>query len=513
MKILLAGPGTGKTTRVKEIITTDYANAKRILVLSFTNATVRALISSFADHPNVECFTLHKYALKINHLKKRYILDGRREKDALREFALAIDVDFSFICEQLGCITFEAMITECLAFLKANPVYGTEQIGHLDLLIVDEYQDFNPTERALIDQIARFATETVILGDDDQSIYGFKDADPDGIIELFKDNSVAKLDHANMCWRCPDIVVDHARKLIERNVRRVAKAWNRTGKQGNYATKQTLSEPDAIEYVVSEIEKARAKDVESSFLVLSPTGFCVEGLVNTLLARKIPCVDFWSSPIGEEVYTRVWWLRAIFTSRSVLNLLLLWKTLTPHFRKKLKEILKAAFQTGFNEREVLGSIREMFDNALARHIDNPPTLNDFVEQHPSYAELVARLDQADLAASTGSLLADINPAKEFDRGCVNVMSIHKSKGLEAKVVFIVGLVDGVLPNDSYGIDTIEAQRRLLFVGITRALGALHLVSWVQWGDQVHKVDKSKFDYKYTKKCYYGKTSRFVGEME
>lgn len=83
MKILLAGPGTGKTTRIKEIITTDYADAKSILVLSFTNATVRDLTSSFADHPNVECVTLHKYALKINHLKNRYILGGRSESALL----------------------------------------------------------------------------------------------------------------------------------------------------------------------------------------------------------------------------------------------------------------------------------------------------------------------------------------------------------------------------------------------------------------------------------------------
>jgi superfamily I DNA/RNA helicase len=317
-----------------------------------------------------------------------------------------------------------------------------------------------------------------------------------------------------VCWRCPDVIIDHARKLIERNTRRVDKAWNSAGKHGNYVTKQTLSQSEAVAYVVSEIEKARATNAAASFLVLSPMRFCIEGLPDALLGRKISCVDFWSSPIREEDYVRVWWLRAIFTTRAVLNLLLLSTTLTQHFRKKLKEILKVAFEKGFDEGEVLGSIRAMFDNALERHIGNPPPLNVFVEQQPQYAELVARLNEADLRASAESLLAEINPAKEFGRGCVNVMSIHKSKGLQAEIVFILGLVDGVLPNDSRGTDTIEAQRRLLFVGVTRALSTLHLVSWVQWGgDQVHKVDKSKFDYKYTKACYYGKTSRFVGEME
>lgn len=512
MQILLAGPGTGKTTRIKEIIAADYADAERILVLSFTNATVRDLATSFNDHSTVRCFTLHKYALIINHLKDRYILDSN-EDDTLSALADALDIDFSFFCEQLNCITFEAMIAECLAFLKINPVYGAEQIGSLDLLIVDEYQDFNATERSLVDEIARFANETIILGDDDQSIYGFKDADPDGIIQLYNDDSVSKLNHENMCWRCPDVVVSHARRLIERNARRVNKAWNPTGKQGDYSIKQTLSQPEAVTYVASEIEKARSSNGRASFLVLSPMGFCVDGLVEILTERKIPYVDFWSSPIGEEEYARVWWLRAIFTKRIVLNLLLLWKTLTPYFRKKFKSVLKDSFTKGFNESEVLGLTRKMFDDTLEHLLGDPPPLREFVEQHPQYTELAARLNESNLEASCESLLIEINPTKEFNRAGVNIMSIHKSKGLQADVVFIVGLVDGVLPNDSRGADTIEAQRRLLFVGITRAVYALHLVSWVEWNDQVHKVDKSKFDYKYAKKCYHGRTSRFVGEME
>ena len=80
-------------------------------------------------------------------------------------------------------------------------------------------------------------------------------------------------------------------------------------------------------------------------------------------------------------------------------------------------------------------------------------------------------------------------------------------------MFILGVVEGILPNDSRGTDTIEAQRRLLFVGATRAKASLHLVSWIEWDSNcVHKVDKSKFDYRYTKKCYYGRASRFVTEM-
>jgi DNA helicase II / ATP-dependent DNA helicase PcrA len=513
VKILLAGPGTGKTTRVKDIIGTDYPEAERVLVLSFTNATVNDLTAAFAEDPRIQCLTLHKFALKISPLRDLYILDGREEEPNLRELAKAIEIGFSFLCERLGCITFDGMVSECLRFLRANPVYAEEKIGPLDILIVDEYQDFNPDERALVAEIARLAKDTVILGDDDQCIYGFKDADPDGIIQAFRDPSVDKLYHVNKCWRCPDDVVEHARNLIEHNAHRVAKAWEPTGRPGEFKSLQVRTQTDAIDHVASEIARVRQETAGATFLVLSPMGFCADGLTTALDEAGIPFVDFWNEPLTEDQYQLVWWLRAIYAERELLNLVLLRKTLTSHFRRKLKEVLKSAFATGEDEGDVIDSIKPMFDAKRAGLHDNPPSLTELVDQHPEFKEIASHLDPNALAESAAELLQKLVPTQACDWGCVNIMSIHKSKGLQADVVFILGLVEGILPNDSRGTDSIEAQRRLLFVGATRARTGLHLVSWLEWsGSCVHKVDKSKFDYQYAKKCYYGRASRFLTEM-
>jgi len=211
VKVLLAGPGTGKTARVRSIVDKDFADAERVLILSFTNATVQDLTASFSGYPGVECQTLHSYALKINHLKDHYILDAKQEAPILEKLADSPDGDLGFLCAQLKCISFDAMIAECLRFLKTNPVYGSEQIGELDLLIVDEYQDFNATERTLVEAISEFAAEIIILGDDDQSIYGFKDADPDGIIELYGRDGIERIDHEHICFRCPRISSNRSR--------------------------------------------------------------------------------------------------------------------------------------------------------------------------------------------------------------------------------------------------------------------------------------------------------------
>jgi len=233
MKILLAGPGTGKTTKVKELVRNDYSGANNILVLSFTNATVNDLKKSLSTIKNVSCYTLHSYALKINPLPSLHVLDASSETSIIEKYAEKLNIEFDDLCSSIGCITLEKMIDKCIKFIKANPAYAPKTIGNVDLLIVDEFQDFNEIERSLIFLLSVYSGETIILGDDDQSIYDFKDADPDGIISLYSDDHVEKIHHENICYRCPDIVVDYCSKLIRLNKRRVDKIWQNSNKPGD----------------------------------------------------------------------------------------------------------------------------------------------------------------------------------------------------------------------------------------------------------------------------------------
>jgi superfamily I DNA/RNA helicase len=518
--MLLAGPGTGKTWSTKRLVEDEYGDARRILILSFTNATVRDLADSFAAYPQVDCYTLHSYALKINHLTDHYILDSAVEAKCMVKLADDLDVEFGFLCRQLRCITFDAMISECLSFLNANPVYARDQIGDLDLLIVDEYQDLNATERQLVDAIAVYAGETIILGDDDQSIYGFKDADPDGIIELFRRDDIDKIEHANNCYRCPDSVVGCGSNLIRHNKNRVDKDWNPTGKAGDCIKQQFRTQIETNEYVAAEIERIRqedhaaGRDPVTSILVLSAMRFYVEELAVLLQERGLEVVDFWTEAIDPDDYCHIWWIRAILSDRKLLNMVFLHKGLSTHFRKKFKSILGSALKSGFDEQAVLEEVRTMFDKDLVALLDGPIDPLELAEVVPEFAQLLGRLDMTDLSKSLDNLLKDANPAKRFKPDAVNLMSIHKSKGLQADVVFITGLVDGVLPNSDKGIDTIEAQRRLLFVGVTRALSSLHLISTVEWdGAVVHRVDKSQFKFSPVAHKWRATTSKFVSEMD
>lgn len=351
MKILLSGPGTGKTTKVKTIIKNDYPEAL-VQVISFTNATINDLTESFKGFLNVKCSTLHSYALKINHLPELHILNDLETK-LLNSLSQKIEIPFLTLCDLLKCITFERMIESCLSFLKRNPKYAEDVIGNLDLLIVDEFQDFNPIEQQLIFEISKYSKETFILGDDDQSIYSFKDADPDGIISLFKSENIEKIKHENNCYRCPDAIVHFCSKMIRKNKHRIDKPWIATNKPGELNIQQTTTLHEADLKVLELIKTIKERDNKASILILSPVEFAIKNLRPMLYHNDIEYYDFWNRDLKEEIQLKIWWLKAIFTDNKVLNLLFLAGFYKVFFNSRFKKNITEHFRKDITDKNVI----------------------------------------------------------------------------------------------------------------------------------------------------------------
>lgn len=518
MKILLAGPGTGKTTKIKKLIAADYPEAEKIKVISFANATVKDLTESFGDNPKVSCSTLHSFALKLNHLPDLHIIDNKNERKILMSLADKLEVDFSTLCEQLKCITFDGMIASCVAFIKANPAYAEEKIGKLDLLLVDEFQDFNPDEQELVMLTSNLATETIILGDDDQSIYGFKDADPDGIIALYNNETVEKIPHENVCYRCPDTVVDYCTELLKRNKKRIEKEWKKSNKNGTIQFKQLLTQPQSDDYILSNILEIKEKDKEASILVLSPLGVAVETLKATMTQKGIEFIDCWNDDWDSEILCKIWWMNSIYGKNQLPFLIFLCKHYGHFGKKKIIDLLKTSVQQGFTEANLIKQILELkyLPEPFSTFVSAPPTVQDFFQSQPDFDFLQEHVSTEDITGSVERLTSKVRVKKEFVKGQVNFMSIHKSKGLQSEHVIINGLVAGIIPNETRGLDTIEAQRRLLFVGMTRAINQLFMVSTLEWSGRDLKsnnADMEQFKFAFWKKKYQGKTSKFVEEIK
>jgi DNA helicase II / ATP-dependent DNA helicase PcrA len=514
MKILLAGPGTGKTTKIKTIIAEQYPNAENIKVISFTNATVNDLSESFAQNQNVSCSTLHSFALGLNHLPELHIL-LREEQQIIESLSNKLGIAFADLCQIIKCIPFDGMIQQCVTFIKANPAYAKEKIGNLDLLLIDEFQDFNPVEQELVKLTSQLASETIILGDDDQSIYGFKDADPNGIIDLFENETIEKIPHENICYRCPDEIVDYCTKLLQKNLNRIPKEWKNSGKPGHLLFQQFLRQEECDNYILQRIAEIRENDNESSTLILSPVGFAVESLKQQMQKQQVEFNDCWPIPIDAELLANVWWLNAIYSDNKLPFIIFLLKYYGLFNKNKIIDLIKDRIQKNFDETQLMKDLidTKYLPEPFATYILQPTPVDEMLQQHKEFHFAANLLNSGDLQGSVTKLAAAIRPRQEFEKGKINLMSIHRSKGLQAEYVFINGLVTGILPNNTKGIDSIEAQRRLLFVGMTRTLQRLELISTVQWdGKDVNKVDKKQFEYKFWNRKYSGKTSTFIQEI-
>lgn len=516
MKILVAGPGTGKTTNIKSIIASDFSGAKRIKVLSFTNFTVNDLTESFQGNECVNCSTLHGYAFGLNHQKELYVATGVEEK-ILQKLSDKTDISLANVCTQLACITFDGMIAASAAFIAANEVYAKEKIGDLDLLLVDEFQDFNPSEQELVSAVSHYATETIILGDDDQSIYGFKDADPDGIISVYNNDKVEKIPHQNVCYRCPDEVVDLGIKLLAANKRRIQKEWKKNGNPGSVNIRQFKTNAEEDDYVLSKIEEIRKAEPEASILILSPLRLVVDGLREKFGEDNPAVVDCWVRQ-DEELQKRIWWLCAIFLKDNLKFIIFLLGTRRLARNKKIVAVLKDYLEKGGPPQDDVEALLKLkpFSEPFAIYLRKAPEIEQFFADHPEYEEFREHIDMERLDKTLKGLQQKFRSDVQFEKEKINLMSIHKSKGLQAEYVFILGLTSGILPNDERGLDTIEAQRRLLFVGMTRALKELFLLSTLDWKGadlKQNNADMSQFNFRFITKDYRGRSSRFIEEMK
>ncbi len=508
MKILLAGPGTGKTTNIKNIIQSK-PDLDGVLIISFTNATVEDLKKSLIPigvSPD-NCMTLHKFAVKYNHDKSRHVLE-RLEVDILSKISKATEIGFNELCDFLSATTFDQMIGRFVTYAKANPEYLKQKLSQYSVLIVDEYQDFNKNEQELIDLLVELMSETYILGDDDQCIYDFKDADNDKIISLYSDSTHEKIEHEHKCYRCPDVVVDSATKLIKKNTKRVDKVWDKTGKTGNLIQRQFPSNTITADYILEQVNTILKESADDKVLILSPVGFLVENLVDRFDGSSIDYRNYFVAKVDPELIIKSWVLRAIFGRHKYLNLVLIgYKVSSP--RTKFYATIKSQYASGQNFDELFRVVENKLpDEAKNNYVDVRTAL-----QEPYFEGLLTFFDNAvgdtdDEKLENLFVLVDENVEKR-----VNIMSIHKSKGLGAEHVFMIGLIEGIIPNRAKGNDTIESQRRLFYVGMTRAKKDLHLISSIDLeGKYVNTVNKEDFRYDFRSKLWKGKASRFIEEI-
>jgi len=566
---LLAGPGTGKTTtltkRVRYLLLEKGVDPHSIAVLTFTRAAaynLRREISKELSEYKIDIpyiSTLHSFALRqllrnseivdrlplplriADDYEERWIiqedikkilgLDGIEDvKDKFNNLSSdwqslkADEEDWEkrypepqFLGawqehrEVFGYTLRSELVYQLKRALEQNPDFDIE--GPIEHLLVDEYQDLNRCDLAVIKEIVERGAELFCAGDDDQSIYGFRGADPEGIRRFPEDYNPHALLELEYCRRCDRRIIDLASFVADLDPGRIPKPLRPVDDAGDGEVRilyfrNQKDEASGVAKLCRYLCEHGYNPGKIMILLRSDRyGAFSNPLKEALEVEGVPVAVKADSPLdtneGRELFS-------ILRLSTDLEDHLAWRTLLQirHNgigKTSLSEIYKFARREGARFYEALCKIEkapELFPRLGGKVVDEMRKIRELTSEFNSYAkehrdfgliggilhlaeQLISDIEKRDtildyiqdmieilgvtdlkqflsaLSTSMGDTEQEIDPDK------VNIITMHKAKGLTADVVFIVAAEDEYIPGRQTG-EKIDDERRLLYVSLTRA---------------------------------------------
>ncbi|MBH0177462.1 MAG: ATP-dependent helicase [Nitrospira sp.] len=567
-----AGPGTGKTfalmRRLARLLEIDRAEPGRILLATFTRTAATDLARAVANLgvtgiDEVRALTVHGFCFSmllrqevleatariprpLLQFEERFLLEdlhyarlgGIREcGKKLRAFSAAwarlqheqpgwpsSNADRKFQATLKAWLIFHQamligeLIPEGLQYLRLNP--HSPYRSAFDHVLVDEYQDLNRAEQQLVELLSNGSL--VVIGDEDQSIYSFKHAHPEGIVQFPQTHPTTEKAQLDECRRCPAKIVAIANALISHNTSRsnrvlLAHPGNPEGEIYSVQWQDMQQEADGIAQFIKRRVDAGAV-MPGSILALAPRREFGYLLRDKLQGLGVSAHSIFSEELLEgdpkddhacqaqqalallillanqedRVALRCW---CGFGSNSLLanawaklwhhseeENLSPWETLEQLESGRLRIPNTAALIRRFTAlKSRLTEIRALDGYELVAAVF--PSEHEWAKP---LAELASQIEEEQFGAQelVEAIRRNVTqPELPTDVDYVRVMSLHKSKGLTADMVVVVGCLEGLMPSiDSKASQqdqwrSLEEQRRLFYVAITRAKKVL-LVSSV-----------------------------------
>lgn len=553
---VIAGPGTGKSfamkRRVARLLESGLA-PKEVLAVTFTRVAAEDLHRELQKLGTPGCEelegqTLHSLAMRI--LSRKHVLEAvgrvprplntfetkamicdladanggkRMVKKMIHGYTAAWaqsqgdepgfakdDAEKKFQGDLLDWLDFHEgmligeLIPYLVRYLKDNPA-ATEH-KEFKHLLVDEFQDLNKAEQTAIAYLGATA-QVCIVGDDDQSIYSFKNAHPDGIREWKGLHpGCADLEMAD-CHRCPTTIVQMANALIAVNKNRMPRALNAlAGKgPGEVAIVQVPYLQNEAVWIKNKITVLLAAGVHpSEIIILVQRAVAGKPILQALRSAEIPVKSYYeeSQLDSEKAQMRFALFKLFLNNEDRVALRYLLGFDVDDFRCKsyarvrenceasgdspwlaMNKLADGALNIAYTKPLVacFKILKEALEDLEAVKDDVQSFIDKLLPDGDSeLAELrVLALSQRDSAETPADLFArmmqeitqpDIPPTVEE----VRLMSLHKSKGLSSPYVFMAGCVEGILPpapDPDWSKDekdaALEEARRLFYVGITR----------------------------------------------
>lgn len=579
--LILAGAGSGKTRvlthRVAYLIEQGLCNPWEILVVTFTNKAAKEMKerveSLVGENVKVEWLgTFHSICVRIlkrdieylgyskdfniideqdkQKLIKQILKDLKIDEDkfsassiassiskAKDELKTAVDYEreasgdykeeqiakvyreYQALLKKNNSVDFDDLIFLTVRLFEENPSRLEYWQNKFKYILVDEYQDTNHAQFKIIYMLAGASGNVCVVGDESQSIYGFRGADISNILEFekaYKDAKVVKLEQN---YRSTKTVLAAANAVIKNNKSKIDKSlWTENDDGDKIDLFFAKNEYDEGQYIVDTIDKM-ARDNKynySDFVVLYRTNAQSRAIEEVFMREGTPYriiggLKFYSR---KEIKDIISYLKLINNPKDNVSFTRvinepkrgIGDTTVDKIREiaensgtSMFEVLENDIQVaGFRcsaklieFRDIIKSIRDSVSMGLSNadtidkvlsltgymhelEIDKSKESDSRIENIKELVGVAKNFDEESADNALGDFLDSIALVSDIDNldeseSAVTLMTMHNAKGLEYPVVFMVGMEEGLFPSRrAIDEDNVEEERRLCYVGITRA---------------------------------------------
>jgi DNA helicase II / ATP-dependent DNA helicase PcrA len=488
-----------------------------------TSAVKRALMQlgfSTEDYPP------RSVRSQISHAKNHGITPDEMESQAAeardrdREDVAKVFRAYNEILRKAAALDFDDLLLRSVELLREHGDVRAYWSDRFQYLMVDEFQDTNAAQEELVRLLAGQRKNVCVVGDEDQSIYGWRGARAGNLKRFTTDFPNAKIIRLEENYRSTQTILDAAAAVVKNNPDRLGKTLQSTTGSGDklrfYEAQDSIAE---AEFVCGELAAVVRNDPDASVAVLYRTGAQSRSFEEVLrrMGVRHRVVGGFSFYERAEVRNALAYVRLLFHPEDDVALLRVLNVpprgigaaTVAALETRARETGKSLWDTIGDEeintgKKITGalkSFREMMQGLQEECRELPPAqliervldrtgYLDWIEQqdnleHTSRADNLRELSNAVAeAAEQGQSLEELldraaltADSDEYDEAVpVSLMTLHSAKGLEFDAVFLAGLEEGVLPH-SRSFDAaggVEEERRLFYVGMTRARRSLLL---------------------------------------
>ena len=451
-----------------------------------------------------------------------------------------------------GALDFDDLITQTVQLFKLHPEVLEHYQERFRYILVDEYQDTNRAQYQLVNMLASRYRNVCVVGDADQGVYSWRGATIKNILDFERDYPDAVVFLMEQNYRSTQNILGIANALIEHNVHRKPKSlWTEAGNGELAVLYRAEDEHDEAFFVIDEIERLRQSegfrygDV-AVFYRTNAQSRVIEDVLMRVGApyRVFGGVRFYQR---KEIKDVLGYLRLLLNPQDVIS----FRRVVNMPKRGIGDATVSAVESFAREEGIsvidaahrvdeiatlaarakgaVAAFVQVMD-ALQGHLDDgagPPRMVEFAGQESGYlaeleedrtveaqgrienlqemagvaAEIMAREPDTDLAGFLEQVSL-VGEQDEYDEeeSVITLMTLHIAKGLEFPVVFMVGMEDGIFPHYRSMTDAaaLEEERRLAYVGITRAQRRLYLC---------HAWSRTLFG-----QTQYNPASRFLAEL-